>query len=97
MNDSTQKMVLIPIWVLQVLVANRGGIVVQVEGLRGFVPFSQVSAVSLSAFHDDEGERLTLLLCLPGSVSQLWPLAAAVVVEDESGRSDRQGNSFEDT
>jgi hypothetical protein len=31
---------------LQALSANRGGVVVEVEGLRGFVPFSQISAVS---------------------------------------------------
>jgi small subunit ribosomal protein S1 len=29
---------------LQALSANRGGVVVEVEGLRGFVPFSQISA-----------------------------------------------------
>jgi small subunit ribosomal protein S1 len=31
---------------IQALSANRGGVVVDVEGLRGFVPFSQISAVS---------------------------------------------------
>jgi hypothetical protein len=30
---------------VQVVLANKGGLVVQVEGLRGFVPFSQISAV----------------------------------------------------
>jgi hypothetical protein len=32
---------------VQVLSANRGGLVVLVEGLRGFVPFSQITAVSV--------------------------------------------------
>jgi len=30
----------------QVVSANKGGLVAQVEGLKGFVPFSQISAVS---------------------------------------------------
>lgn len=31
---------------MKVVDANKGGIVVIVEGLRGFVPFSQISTVS---------------------------------------------------
>lgn len=30
---------------MQVVGANKGGVFVLVEGLRGFVPFSQISAV----------------------------------------------------
>ena len=46
------------IWV-QVLSANRGGVVVSVEGLRGFVPFSQISAVSSS----EPGHSTTTSYC----------------------------------
>jgi hypothetical protein len=57
---------------LQALSANRGGVVVEVEGLRGFVPFSQISAVSflvpspssmgfLSDYHDFTLTRSWLL------------------------------------
>jgi small subunit ribosomal protein S1 len=31
---------------MQVVGANKGGVVAVVEGLRGFVPFSQLSTVS---------------------------------------------------
>lgn len=31
---------------MQVVGANKGGVVALVEGLRGFVPFSQISSVS---------------------------------------------------
>lgn len=31
---------------MQVVGANKGGVVAVVEGLRGFVPFSQISTVS---------------------------------------------------
>lgn len=31
---------------MQVVGANKGGVVAEVEGLRGFVPFSQISSVS---------------------------------------------------
>lgn len=33
----------------QVVGANKGGIVALVEGLRGFVPFSQISTVKFSS------------------------------------------------
>jgi len=35
----------------QVVSANKGGLVAQVEGLKGFVPFSQISAVSFFDIH----------------------------------------------
>lgn len=37
---------LIPGIYMQVVSANKGGVVAVVEGLRGFVPFSQISSVS---------------------------------------------------
>ena len=37
---------LIPRIYMQVVSANKGGVVAVVEGLRGFVPFSQISSVS---------------------------------------------------
>lgn len=36
---------------VQVVGANKGGVVALVEGLRGFVPFSQISTVSFSPFN----------------------------------------------
>lgn len=32
--------------VWQIIDANKGGVVAEVEGLKGFVPFSQISTVS---------------------------------------------------
>lgn len=36
---------------LQIVGANKGGVVAMVEGLRGFVPFSQISTVCFSLEH----------------------------------------------
>lgn len=36
--------------ILQVVSANKGGVVALVEGLRGFIPFSQIFSVSYRSF-----------------------------------------------
>lgn len=36
--------------ILQVVSANKGGVVALVEGLRGFIPFSQIFSVSYCSF-----------------------------------------------
>ena len=45
---------------MQVIGGNKGGIVAIVEGLRGFVPFSQISTVGPALV-----DFLTLGVCLP--------------------------------
>ena len=35
---------------LQVVAENRGGVVVDIEGLRGFVPFSHMTSVEIPLF-----------------------------------------------
>jgi hypothetical protein len=78
---------------LQALSANRGGVVVEVEGLRGFVPFSQISAVSflvsspssmgfLSDYHDFALTRSWLLaLNNPKARWKWWNVVRAIKID----------------
>lgn len=58
---------------MQVVGANKGGVVAVVEGLRGFVPFSQLSTVSsLTLLFSKSLVSLILMLLSKSLHSVMW-------------------------
>lgn len=58
---------------MQVVGANKGGVVAVVEGLRGFVPFSQLSTVSsLTLLFSKSFVSLILMFLSKSLHSVMW-------------------------